>query len=458
MRTKKLKPADLKAFKDKGRYSDGGGLYYVIGSKGERRWAFLYKSRRERYPTGAPKVHELGLGGAPAPDGDKPAVSLADARRRADTLRRLLSEGKDPLTEKRSEPIPSPVVVHVELPERPADEKNVLFGTFADAYFKAKKGEWKNEKHVNQWKRSIEVEAAPLRDKIIRDIDTDEVLSLLRPIFLSTPETGKRLQERLSKIFAAATVEKYRDGANPAAWAGHLKETDLRTRKASDVKSHEALPFNDIPLFMHTLRRYTSMSARALEWTILSVARTSETIGARWSEIDYEQKLWIVPAGRMKKSREHRVPLTDSMLTMLEEQRKITGGFEFIFSNNGDPLSNMAMTEVVKGLVRPPRETDQSAVAAVTSDRWQDAIHYFFDNKGAMVCSTKLSRAPTVHGFRSSFSDWANDTTEHDAKIIDFCLAHINSDKTEAAYRRSDAVEKRRRVLIDWDGYCRSRG
>ena len=340
-------------------------------------------------------------------------VTLPEARRRADAQRRLLADGKDPKAVKHAAE-----AARLETAKAAVAGK-MTFGKFADAYLDRVTPGFKNPVHVNQWIRSLKVQAEPLRSLAIRDIDTEAVLNLLRPIWTTTPESAKRLQARIEKVLNAATVEGYRDGLNPARWVGHLKET-LTTRKASDKQSHAALRYQDMPAFVTELRQRTSISARALEWTILTAARTGETLLARWSEINEAERVWIIPAGRMKKSREHRVPLTDTTLAILAGLKEFTphAPDNFIFQNltTRAPLSNQAMSELLKG----------------------------------------MRDAATVHGMRSSFSSWANDETPHNSKIIDFCLAHINTDATEAAYRRGDAFAKRRAVLVDWDTFLNS--
>lgn len=328
---KKLSPHALKDLTTPGRYSDGGGLYFAIGSKGERKWVFMFKSRTERYPSGEPKVHEIGLGGAP--HGDKPAVSMADARRKAEAARRLLAEGRSPLAEKRAAAVTAVAIVKAEAAAA------MTFGEFADTYVARKTPEFKSPVHIKQWVRSLTVQAAPLRKMAIQDVDTAAVLSVLRPIWGTTPESAKRLQERIEKVLNAATVEGFRTGPNPAQWVGHLKET-LATRKRSDKKNHAALPFLEAPAFMVELRKLTSISAKALEWTILTAARTGESIGAKWQEIDFEAKVWTVPASRMKAKKEHRVPLCNRMVLILEGLPVLTNRApdSFVFENGSKGL------------------------------------------------------------------------------------------------------------------------
>lgn len=401
----------------RGRHSDGGGLYFVVGHKGEHRWAFLYKSRTKKLQkSGLPKPIEMGIGGAPDGTG-RDAVSLANARKRAKDHRAILHQGKDPLEEKRNAaPVVAPVAINASAPAS-ADQKNITFGDFADQYFAEKKGGWKNAKHIAQWKRDLEEICEPLRPKMIRDIDTPDVLALVRPIFEKTPETGKRLQERINRVIGAATVEGYRDNIpSPARWAGHLSETSLRTRKASEVRNHPALPYAEMPIFMGELRQRNSLSALALRFTIGTCARTSEVIGAKWNEIDSDSKTWTIPGVRMKGGREHKIPLTDSMVALLEDVKRISHG-DYIFAiGHSAPLSNMAMAELLKGMREP-------GVA-------------------------------TVHGFRSSFRDWAGDEeADIDPSIAEFCLAHVIGDKAEKAYRRGTAFNKRRKALEAWEKF-----
>lgn len=420
----KLTADDLKHLSVPGRYSDGGGLYFVIGKKGERRWAFLYKSRRNRLKSGLPKPVELGLGGAPY--GNKPGVSLVLARRKAADARNLLALGKDPLEEKtnaKGSPVLARMsvldVAHTAAGQLNDREKNISFGEYGDAYVAAVTKDFKNPVHIRQWHRSIDVQAGPLRTMRVRDIGTDDILAVLRPIWAATPESAKRLQSRIEKVLSAATVERYRSGPNPAQWVGNLKDTELKTRKVSDKKNHKALPFGDAPSFMAELRKLTSMSARALSWTIHTAARTGETLGATWGEIDFASKVWTIPASRMKAGKEHRVPLCDRALAILQDLPRINNRApdDFIFTNGVRPLSNMAMTECLKGI-----------------------------RKGV-----------TVHGYRSTFSDWANETTQHDPKVVEFALAHVLGNKAEAAYRRGDVLDKRRALLNDWDAYLEGR-
>jgi integrase len=388
----------------RGRYGDGANLFFCIGKYGERRWTFIYRDR----VTGRP--HELGLGGAP--HGDKPAVSLAEARRKADVARRLLADGKDPLTERTAKRRAAVAVVKAEVAAA------TTFGEYADRFVAQKVKEFDNPVHRRQWESTLTKYAASLRPMAVQDVDTTAVLKALRPIWDTIPETAGRVRARIEMVLAAATVEGLRTGDNPARWVGHLKAV-LPSRKGSDVKNHAALPYSEAPAFMTELRKLTSVSARALEFAILNTSRTGEVRGATWSEIDLENRVWVVPAERMKARKEHRVPLNDRAIEILKGLRVFseTGPTDSVFQSaaSGRMLSNMAMAQCLKGI--------------------REGI--------------------TVHGFRSTFRDWAGDETKHEKETIEFCLAHVVGDASEAAYRRSSAFDKRRALLLDWETYLR---
>lgn len=375
-----------------GRYPDGGNLYLNVGREGQRRWTFLYKERA----TGRPR--EMGLGSA-----GKAGVTLAEARRKAAAARSLLANGVDPLTDKRNR----------------RASVSVAFGVYADRYVKGVvEKEAKNAKHVDQWKMTLEVYAKTLRPKPLDQITTEDVLAVLRPIWDSKRETASRLRGRIARVLDAAKVDKLRIGDNPAAWTGHLDK--LLSKKREKIANHKALPYSELPVFMGELRQRNSISALALEFTVFTVARTGDTIGARWSEFDIPRKLWIVPGERMKADKEHRVPLTDRAIEILESLRTpTTKPIDYVFpgSRRGKPLSNMSMLELLRGM--------RSGV--------------------------------TVHGFRSAFSDWCGNETAHDAETREFSLAHVVGNKAEAAYRRGDSLEKRRALLADWAAYLRSK-
>jgi integrase len=276
---------------------------------------------------------------------------------------------------------------------------------------------WKNAKHRAQWKSTLATYAYPVFGGLsVSTVDTALVLKTIEPIWGTKPETASRLRGRIEAVLDWARARGFRHGENPARWRGHLDKLLPARRKIARVKHHAALPFAEIPAFMNELRARVGVSARALEFAILTTTRTSETRNARWSEIDTASKIWTIPAERMKAGREHRVPLNERAVAILRAMpRESDGdGFVFIGARSDRPISNMAMLELMRGL-RP---------------------------------------GYVPHGFRSTFRDWAAETTNYQNHIVEMALAHVVGDKVEAAYRRGDLFEKRRRLMSDWARYC----
>ena len=370
-----------------GRHADGGNLYLSVSRNGGRRWVFLYRTR------GTGRLREMGLGPAPGPK--KPGLSLQDARVKAAEARRLLFNGADPLTDKRSK----------------AGSKT--FGEFADELVSNIASGFRNAKHREQWGSTLKIHAAPLRPKLLKDIGTEDVLEVLRPIWETRHETASRVRGRIERVLDAARAKGLRSGENPARWRGHLKEL-LSKRKTLTRGHHRALPYSEMPSFIAELRDRKSVSAMALEFTILCAVRTSETIGAKWTEIDLDRKTWKIPANRIKAGKEHRVPLTPRALAILEALNIQSDGFVFPGQKSGKPLSNMAMLELLR---------------------------------------TMRGRGFTVHGMRSSFKDWAAETTTHENTVTEMALAHAIGQKVEAAYRRGDLFAKRQILMDDWSRF-----
>jgi integrase len=371
-----------------GRYADGGGLYLAVSDGGRRRWVWQFQWHA--------KTREMGLGSASD-------VSLKEARDERDKWRAVLKSGKDPIADRdaqlrASAPVPT-------------------FGQCADALIKARRPEWRNEKHAAQWKMTLDVYAKPLRTVPINQVETRDILALLQPIWLTKPETASRVRGRIETVIDYARVHGHvgQHAANPARWRGHLSML-LSKRPKLSRGHHPALPYERIPAFMADLHEQPGMSALALEFTILTIARSSETLGALKKEIRAKDRLWIVPAERMKGGREHRVPLSDAAIGLVEQAMALsTGDYLFPGARVGRPLSNMAMEMVLRRM------------------GVEDA---------------------TVHGMRSSFRDWAGDMTHFPREVIEAALAHIVGDKAEQAYRRSDALEKRRKLMDAWAAYC----
>ncbi len=383
----KLNARSVTTISKPGRHGDGGGLYLVVDKTGGKRWVFLYR-RNDR-------LREMGLGGLNA-------VTLARARELAAAARADLQAGIDPIEAKRSAPSAVP-----------------NFGDEADAYIEAMKPQFRNSKHVGQWEMTLREYAAPLRPKPVNEITTADILAVLKPIWLTKSETASRVRGRIERVLDASKAKGHRSGENPALWRGHLDKLLPKRRKLARGH-HAAMPYVDVPAFINDLREREAIAARALEFTVLTAARSGETFGAVWREFDLAAGVWTVPAVRMKAGREHRVPLTPRALAILEEMKLLRSGPEaFVFpgQRKGKPLSVMAMDMVLR----------------------------------------RMNEAVTVHGFRSSFRDWCGEASTFPREIAEAALAHVVGDETERAYRRGDALEKRRRLMIAWANFCEPR-
>jgi integrase len=383
-----------------GRHSDGGGLYLAIDKNGDtlrRRWVFLFRWKGKKNEEGKAKLVEMGLG-------PLNSVSLAKARELATECRSDLADGLSP-REKRDK-------------AKSAAEGIPTFGAAADKLISAKEGGWRNAKHRQQWRNTLRDYAGPIKAKPVSAIDAADVLEVLQPIWQVKPETASRVRGRIETILDAARAggpQHFPVGwSNPARWRGHLDKLLSKRRKLTRGH-HPAMPFADVPAFMGQLRERKAVSARLLEFIILTAARSSEGAGARWPEIDKKAKVWTVPPGRMKGDREHRVPLSPRVIEILEEMEQVKVS-EFVFpgTKRGRPLSNMATDTLLRRM---------------KADDF------------------------TTHGFRSSFRDWVGDCTTFPAEVAEAALAHAIGDETEAAYRRSDALAKRGKLMDAWDRY-----
>jgi integrase len=292
--------------------------------------------------------------------------------------------------------------------------KTPTFGEVADALIDAKQSQWRNAKHRAQWRMTLLEYAAPLRSKPVDQIDTAAVLDVLKPLWSAKPETASRVRGRIEAVLDAAKVRGYRTGENPATWRGHLSHL-LPKRQTLSRGHHAAMPYRDVPAFMARLRETDSVTALALEFIVVTAVRAGEALGARWSEIDLVEKVWSVPAVRMKAGREHRVPLCDRALEILQQLHSArTNDFVFPGRDRGKALSSAALAALMRRL-------------------------------GAGDA--------TIHGFRSAFRDWAGNETHFPREVAEAALAHVVGDKAEQAYRRSDALEKRRALMAAWAGY-----
>jgi len=333
-------------------------------------------------------------------------VTHADAREMARTARAGVKRGHDPIETRRAE--------RARL--RADQAKAITFKVAAEKYIAAHEAGWRNEKHRQQWKASLETYAFPILGKQpVASVDTALVLKVLEPIWSVKAETAGRLQQRIARVLDWAKARGYRVGDNPARWTAHLEALLPARRTGKSAKHHPALPYAEIPAFMSDLRQHQGQSARALELLILTVLRTGELIGGKLTEIDLEAKVWTVPAERMKAGREHRVPLSDRAIEILKAlPREKDNPYIFIGGRAGGHLSNMAMLAFMKHF-RPEY---------------------------------------VPHGFRSTFKDWVSETTNHPGIVSEMALAHTIPNRVEAAYRRGDLFEKRRRLMRDWERYC----
>jgi integrase len=379
----------------RGLYADGGGLFLQVAANGSRSWLFRYSRNERRRHVGLGPTH---------------AVDLAKARDKARECRALLHDGVDPLDHRNAQRAAAQLEA----------AKAMIFDECAEAFIASHEAGWKNERHVAQWRSTLKTYVTPVFGKLpIQSIDTALVMKALDPIWKTKPETASRLRGRIEAILAWATVRKYRQGDNPARWKGHLDQLLPARSKVRSVEHHAALPYAEIGGFMADLRGREAVAARALEFLILTAGRTSEILHATWTEIDQDNRIWTVPSVRMKSERLHRVPLSDAALGALETMKSMRES-EFIFpgSKRGKRLSNMAMLKLLERMGHPNL---------------------------------------TAHGFRSTFRDWAAERTSFQNEVVEMALAHAIPSKAEAAYRRGDLFEKRRRLMKAWADYCEKR-
>jgi integrase len=373
-----------------GRYSDGGSLYLVIDGQGDA------KRRRWLYLFNwNGKRREMGLGGFPV-------VSLAEARQARDLAEKLVREGKDPISARDQ--------------AREEQASKPTFGEIADAFVSDKQAEWRNEKHRAQWSMTLTTYCEAIRNRPVDEIDTDAVLEVLRPIWQEKPETASRLRGRIEAVLDAARAKGHipRNEANPARWRGHLDKL-LAKRQKLTRGHHTAMDYADVSAFIGKLRERSATAALALEFVILTATRSGEMRGARWHEFDLDKKVWTVPANRMKAGREHRIPLSARPLAIVKALAEAkTGDFVFPGSDGKRQLSIMAMDMLLR----------------------------------------RMDVDVTVHGFRSAFRDWAGNETDFAREIAEAALSHVIGDKAEQAYRRGDALEKRRALMDAWAAFC----
>ncbi len=379
-------------------YPDGGGLYLQVTASGARSWVYRYMlNGRPRY---------MGLG-------PLHTITLADARVKATEARRLRLAGVDPINARGD------ALAEARLEAA----RSITFKDAAERYMEAHKAGWRNAKHAAQWTSTLETYAYPVFGSLpVQGVDVGLVMRVLEPIWATKTETASRVRGRIESVLDWASARGYRLGENPARWRGHLENLLPRRSRVQKVKHHPALPYGEIGAFMVDLRRQEGTAASALNFLVLTAGRTGEVIGARWGEFNVQEASWTVPAERVKSGREHRVPLSPAALTIINAMQDVRAtehgdGFVFPGRKRGRPLSDAGLWAALKRMGH--------------SDL-------------------------TVHGFRSTFRDWAAERTNYPREAAEMALGHVVGDKTEAAYRRGDLFEKRRRLMNEWAKFCQS--
>ena len=384
----KLTARQVQTVKKVGRYADGGGLYLLICRPGYKQWTFRFMMQG--------RAREMALG--PVSD-----VSLVEARVKASEARKLTREGRDPIAVKNE----------VQAALKAAELKTITFREAALDFLQTSKiDSFKNAVHRQQWRSTLESVFPVIGDLPLQSIDSAIVLQALLPIWKRTPETGSRLRGRIERVFEWARPLGLFQGPNPAS--REILKDHLPVK--AKPRHHPALPYAEIPAFMGDLRQRESVSARCLEFTILTATRTSESTGAEWHEIDFDAARWSIPASRMKAGKPHVIPLSERALSILKAYYRPDVSGPIFVNGGGLPLSNQAMSELLKGMMPPERGT--------------------------------------VHGFRSSFRDWTSEQTDYENHVAEMALAHVVKNKVERAYRRGDLLDKRRSLMDAWSAYC----
>lgn len=390
----RLTQLQVTRLKEPGQYNDGAGLLLNISPGGSKSWVLRYTFKGRERRTGL---------------GPFPEVTLSEAREATLNLRRQIRHGLDPVEEKKK----------ARAAATAEQAKSVTFDWCAEKYIAAHKPSWKNPKHGDQWTNTIATYVSPIMGNTAVDrIETGHIMRVLEPIWTTKSETASRVRGRIESILSWAAVRKFRSEDNPARWKGHLDALLPARKKIARVQHHAALPLRDMSAFMNELKQQAGVGALALQFTILTAARSGEVRGMTWDEVNLDDAVWIIPGERMKAGRDHRVPLSThakAILTTMEELK--LGDTNVVFPGIRDrkPLSDMTLTAVLKRMER----TDI-----------------------------------TVHGFRSTFRDWAAEVTHYPREMAEMALAHTVSDQVEAAYRRGDMFEKRRKMMADWDAFC----
>jgi integrase len=403
-----LSAAKVRSVKEPGMYLDGRGLYLQVRGASSKSWLLKYSIEKN------PRA--MGLGSAFD-------FTLAEARERRDELRKLIKRGVDPLKEKAAEKEAKKIEA----------AKAITFRAAAERLIASKRKGWKNAKHADQWKATLETYAFPvIGDLPVQAVDTGLVMKILDPIWSTKTETASRVRGRIESVIEAAKAYGEYVGENPARWKGNLAATLAKKSDVADEENFPALPYDQMPAFLQDLRGREGIAAEALLFQILTAGRPGNVRKARWSEIDIKAATWTISYRDMKKEREHKVPLSAAAMAVLARMEKIRAG-EFVFySGDGDtPLSDAATGALIDRM----NAANEKAGRA----KWIDPT---FD------------REIVPHGFRSSFRDWAGDETRHDSETAEFALAHVKGDKAEKAYRRKTSFEKRKDLMDAWAAFA----
>lgn len=393
-KARELSPLQVRRLSKPGLHAVGGvsGLHLQVKESGARSWILRVKVGKRR--------PDIGLGGFPD-------VTLEQARDKAREIREQIRQGIDPIAARRA----------AQAALLAAQAKALTFDEAAKECHAAKASEFRNAKHKADWINSLHRYASPIIGKVpVADVELAHVVKVLSPIWTTKTETATRVRQRIESVLAWAKVSGYRDGENPARWAGNLEHALPKPGKVRKNEHHPALPWQDVPGFMAELRKRPGMSARALEFAILTAARSGEVRLATWDEIDLDAKLWTVPAERMKAGKQHRVPLSDAAVRLLKALPRMEGCPYVFPAPRGGALSDMSLSAVTR----------------------------------------RMSVQAVPHGFRSSFKDWARSTTAYADEVSELALAHVNSDATRAAYARDELLPKRTRLMRDWAKFCES--
>ena len=388
----KLTSLKIKQLKAPGWYPDGLGLYLQVSPSGSKSWVYRYKS--------STKERRFGLGAYPT-------ISLLMARESADKCRKLRAKGIDPIEYKKQQ----------ERQKQLERAKSISFKECATRYIESHKSGWKNKKHQSQWTNTLENYAHPIMGHLpVQDISTNHVMQVLEPIWYTKTETASRIRSRIENILDWAKVKTYRTGENPALWRGHLDKLLPKQSKVQKVKHHPALPYTEQPNFYKLLRNKNTIAAKALTFIILTVSRTNEALEAKWDEFNFDTAIWTIPKERMKSGTEHRVPLANETINLLDELKKYSREDNYLF----------------------PGQQEGRFISDTTIRKGNVYKDYNF----------------VTHGFRSTFRDWCAETTNFPERLAEAALAHKIQNATQAAYERGDKIEKRRKLMEAWANYC----